>query len=286
MKKTRCFKGIAVAVMTMALFIQGQPAFAADIFDSGEQNIVATENNHSETPIIVTEPSTYNPPEIQTDDSAETPSMPSIDTPSDIPEEMPSDIPSEVPEDSIPEDSVDTPDNEGDEGQSEDGDVNGEGIFSDETGEQQGEEPGAEEPEEEITFCALDFVYEDSDVIITASASQEAELPEHAQMAVMRLTEGMPEYEEAKAASAASLGSKENAAYAFYDVNFIVDGQMVEPPKGTVSMKMEFKTIQMDSNTDIQRVVHIENVEGQKVVNDVTASAGDGEDMKSVDFAF
>lgn len=303
MKKARNFKGIAAVVMAAALFIQGQMAFAADFSDGSDasEKIVMIQNN-SDTTVRGAEQSTYIseekptqlpletpttlPAQTSTDTYIEMPSDIPIEGPSDNPVDTPSDTPAEMPDDSITEEPSDIP-GSGDDGQQPDQDsIDADDIFSDESSGQTEQDNGGETPEEQTPACSLDFVYEDSDVIIKASASQEAGLPEHAMMSVMRLAEGMPEYEEAKAATAANLGAKESADYAFYDVTFIVDGQTVEPPKGTVSMNIEFRAIQMDSTTELQKVVHIENAESQKIVSDVTAAAGDGENMKSADFAF
>ena len=92
-------------------------------------------------------------------------------------------------------------------------------------------------------------------------------------------------YEEAKAASAQTLGTSDDASYCFYDVTFVADGQELSPEKGTVTIKMEFKNIQINAEAQTQNIVHIEDTEAGRQVQDVTSVSGDGSNLQSVDFA-
>lgn len=169
------------------------------------------------------------------------------------------------------------------------------------------EEPTAEEPAAEeapITeegteeFDAFDseefqqeayrteFVYEDAEVLVSARALEEAQLPLNTEMKVVKLLEGTPEFEAAKSATESSLGVDETAEYVFYDVTFEIDGQKIDPADGMVTIQIEFKTIQKDENAGSQSVVHIDETEAGNVVKDVTASTETGNNMSSVNFAF
>ena len=104
-------------------------------------------------------------------------------------------------------------------------------------------------------------------------------------MRAVKLEEGTAAYEEAKAASAQTLGTSDDASYCFYDVTFVADGQELSPEKGTVTIKMEFKNIQINAEAQTQNIVHIEDTEAGRQVQDVTSVSGDGSNLQSVDFA-
>ena len=87
------------------------------------------------------------------------------------------------------------------------------------------------EAEVEVTSYKTDFCFENEEVVITASVSEDAELPENAEMKAEKLEAGSEKYEEAKQASMRDLGTSEDAEYTFYDVTFTVDGNEVELPE-------------------------------------------------------
>ena len=137
-----------------------------------------------------------------------------------------------------------------------------------------------EQPEEYKT----DFVYEDAEVKITARATEAAKFSQNTEMKAEKLQEGTPEYEAAKAASAAKLGTDDQAQYTFYNVYFVADGQKLDPEKGSVNIQMEFKTVQIDPEVQTQSVVHIEDTEAGTQTSDVTASSEAGSNLSSVGF--
>ena len=139
------------------------------------------------------------------------------------------------------------------------------------------EAPAEEAPVEYKT----DFYYEDEEVVILAAATLEAQIPMNAEMVVRKLAEGTEEYEALKAVSAASIGSDESAEYAFYDVTFAADGVQLDPADDTVSIQIQFKTLQMSETAEHQNVLHI----GETGVKDVTAPAAAGSNVSSVRFA-
>ena len=137
-----------------------------------------------------------------------------------------------------------------------------------------------EQPEEYKT----DFVYEDAEVKITARATEAAKFSRNTEMKAEKLQEGTPEYEAAKAASAAKLGTDGQAQYTFYNVYFVADGQKLDPEKGSVNIQMEFKTVQIDPEVQTQSVVHIEDTEAGTQTSDVTAPSEAGSNLSSVGF--
>lgn len=131
-----------------------------------------------------------------------------------------------------------------------------------------------------------DFLYEDTEVLVSAKALEEAQLPLNTEMKVVKLLEGTPEFEAAKSAAEAEFGVNENAEYIFYDVAFEIDGQEIEPADGMVTVRIEFKTIQKKENTDDQSVIHIDETETGNIVKDITASTEAGNNMSSVNSVF
>ena len=126
------------------------------------------------------------------------------------------------------------------------------------------------------------FRFENEEVLVTASASSAARLPENTQMTVEKLQPGTPAYESAKAMVEAKTGVKQDAEYLFYDVNFFADGQKMNYPEGTVEVQIQFKTEQSASDQE-QTVLHID--ENAQVEN-VTAPAAEGSSMSSVKVTF
>ena len=140
------------------------------------------------------------------------------------------------------------------------------------------------EAEVEVTSYKTDFCFENEEVVITASVSEDAELPENAEMKAEKLEAGSKKYEEAKQASMRDLGTSEDAEYTFYDVTFTVDGNEVELPEGAAVINMEFKDGEVQEN-ETQSALHIAQTEEGTVAQDVTAQTEDGS-LKSVDINF
>lgn len=140
------------------------------------------------------------------------------------------------------------------------------------------------EAEVEVTSYKTDFCFENEEVVITASVSEDAELPENAEMKAEKLEAGSEKYEEAKQASMRDLGTAEDAEYTFYDVTFTVDGNEVELPEGAAVINMEFKDGEVQEN-ETQSALHIAQTEEGTVAQDVTAQSEDGS-LKSVDINF
>ena len=153
-------------------------------------------------------------------------------------------------------------------------------IFSD--GTQPVEIP--EDVEFEISSYKTDFRFENDEVVITATVSEDAELPENAEIKAEKLEAGSEKYEEAKQASMRDLGTAEDAEYTFYDVTFTVDGNEVELPKGAAVINMQFKDGEVQEN-ETKSALHIAQTEEGTVAQDVTAQSEDGS-LKSVDINF
>lgn len=140
------------------------------------------------------------------------------------------------------------------------------------------------EAEVEVTSYRTDFCFENEEVVITASVSEDAELPENAEMKAEKLEAGSEKYEEAKQASIRDLGTTEDDEYTFYDVTFIADGVEIEVPDEAVVINMEFKNVASEEN-ETQSALHIQETEAGVVAQDVTAQSADGT-LKSVGFNF
>lgn len=289
MKNNKYWKKIAAILITSALVMQGTTIFAADA--------AATEETQAEASYEEAEPAPQAE-EQEADEPTEVPEEIPEEAPAEVPEETPAEIPEEVPEEipaEIP-DAGEAPAETPEEGEvpaetPEEGEAPAETPEEDEAPAEtpeEGETP-AELPDEEVPAeetYKTEFRFENEEVVITARASEEAKLPENTEMKAVKLAEGTPAYEEAKKASAEKLGTSEDATYTFYDVTFETEGQKLDPVKGTVAIKMVFKTVLVDETAEKQSVVHIEDTEAGKVVNDVTEAGNAGSNMSSVDFAF
>ena len=141
-----------------------------------------------------------------------------------------------------------------------------------------------EDVEFEIASYKTDFRFENDEVVITATVSEDAELPENAEIKAVKLEAGSEKYEEAKQASMRDLGTAEDAEYTFYDVTFTVDGNEVELPEGAAVINMQFKDGEAQEN-ETQSALHIAQTEEGTVAQDVTAQSEDGS-LKSVDINF
>lgn len=153
-------------------------------------------------------------------------------------------------------------------GTPQDADAQAEAGELQDTDEQEGSEApqdadGQEEKPE--TGVSGTITYEDSEVAVTVTATEAAQLPANTEVKVTRLEEGSEEYEEAKEAARQSVGAGENATYAFYDVTLESEGQALDVEEGTVSVKMEFK-----ADAAKREVVSIEETESGKVARNVT----------------
>ena len=285
------FKKIAAAATVAALLFQVQPAVAADIFDSGDAEAaaeelqepesvemtqaavaeVSEESGQAEASPVEIEPVEIAPVEIEPinidipaeETAAEEPAPEEVQTEepaaeavteiTEAAEEEPAAEETEAPEAEIPAEEADVTE--------------------------------SEELQQETSEYKTDFLFENDEVKITATAAQEAKLPQNTEMKAVKLEEGTAAYEEAKAASAKELGTDENADYCFYDVTFVADGQELSPEKGTVTIRMEFKNIQINAEMQTQNIVHIEDTADGRQVQDVTSVSEDGSNLQSVDFA-
>ena len=285
------FKKIAAAATVAALLFQVQPAVAADIFDSGDAEAaaeelqepesvemtqaavaeVSEESGQAEASPVEIEPVEIAPVEIEPinidipaeETAAEEPASEEVQTEepaaeavaeiTEAAEEEPAAEETEAPEAEIPAEEADVTE--------------------------------SEELQQETSEYKTDFLFENDEVKITATAAQEAKLPQNTEMKAVKLEEGTAAYEEAKAASAKELGTDENADYCFYDVTFVADGQELSPEKGTVTIRMEFKNIQINAEMQTQNIVHIEDTADGRQVQDVTSVSEDGSNLQSVDFA-
>ena len=126
------------------------------------------------------------------------------------------------------------------------------------------------ETETEVKY-GTNFSYEDENIIITAVAQLEAELPENAVLKADPMPEGSIAYEEAVSMVEDQIGEAEEgqeASYVFYDVYFEVNGQRVEPADRLVEVSMNFKTPVLESVEDEQTenvtVIHIDENNGYR----------------------
>lgn len=288
MIKKKYFKKIAVVAATAALLFQVQPAIAADIFEDGETTAAAEEIQEPEAvPMAAAE---ENAEAAETSEEAAAVEVAPVEIePIEI-EPIDIDIPAaddtesteEPAEEAHPEESAQEEAEEITEAAVEESGAEG---TSDQETEVPKENVEAEELQPETPEYKTDFQFENSEVKITATATEEAKLPQNTEMRAVKLEEGTAAYEEAKAASAQTLGTSDDASYCFYDVTFVADEQELSPEKGTVTIKMEFKNIQVNAEAQTQNIVHIEDTEAGRQVQDVTSVSGDGSNLQSVDFA-
>lgn len=288
MIKKKYFKKIAVVATTAALLFQVQPAIAADIFEDGETTAAAEEIQEPEAVPMAAAEENAEAAEASEEAAAvevapveiEPIEIEPIDI--DIPAAEDTESTEEPAEEAHPEESVQEEAEEITEAAVEE---SGAEETSDQETEVPAENAEAEELQPETPEYKTDFQFENSEVKITATATEEAKLPQNTEMRAVKLEEGTAAYEEAKAASAQTLGTSDDASYCFYDVTFVADGQELSPEKGTVTIKMEFKNIQINAEAQTQNIVHIEDTEAGRQVQDVTSVSGDGSNLQSVDFA-
>ena len=207
--------------------------------------------------------------EIQSEEVFEVSEEPVIEFAEDIPEEEvtetePVQEEPEVQPEENQEIQADSSQTVYDEGTGEISGKDVEIIFSDESEE-------LTVPEEPA--IKTDFLYENEEVVITAKVSEEAALPENAEIKAEKLMPGDPRYEGAKKASVDSLGTAEDAEYTFYDITFTVDGNEAELPKGAAEIQMKFKNEIPLEESDKQSALHISKTEDGTVAEDVTAES-------------
>lgn len=145
-------------------------------------------------------------------------------------------------------------------------------------------ETEAEKTEEAEAPAEADFRFENEEVIITATVSEDVVLPENTEMTAVKLEAGSEKYEEAKQASIRDLGTTEDDEYTFYDVTFVADGAELDLPDGAAVINMEFKDTTSEENVT-ESALHIQQTEEGTVAQDVTAENTDGT-LKSVEFNF
>ena len=132
------------------------------------------------------------------------------------------------------------------------------------------------------------FRYEDSRVVITATAPEDANLPQDAEIKADYIAPGTDRYNAAVAAFNSQLSSQlgldaENteAEYVLYDVYFLTaDGSRIEPESGNVKVDMSFKEIQkstVDGDVVNKDVVHLDNDGQAEVVTDYVNTNENGE---------
>ena len=132
------------------------------------------------------------------------------------------------------------------------------------------------------------FRYEDSRVVITATAPEDANLPQDAEIKADYIAPGTDRYNAAVAAFNSQLSSQlgldaENteAEYVLYDVYFLTaDGSRIEPESGNVKVDMSFKKIQestVDGDVVNKDVVHLDNDGQAEVVTEYVNTNADGE---------
>ena len=132
------------------------------------------------------------------------------------------------------------------------------------------------------------FRYEDNRVVITATAPEDAKLPQNAEIKADYIAPGTDRYNAAVAAFNSQLSSQlgldaENteAEYVLYDVYFLTaDGSRIEPESGNVKVDMSFKQIQkstVDGDVVNKDVVHLDNDGQAEVVTKYVNTNADGE---------
>lgn len=116
---------------------------------------------------------------------------------------------------------------------------------------------------EDVSLDKSVFTCEDDDVIITATVSKEAGIPETAELHADKLDEGSSAYETAVAEveKNVSLNKDQELKFIPYDVYFLNAGEKIEPLEGSVQVEMTFKDSLFGSSPDKEEVfaAHIKN---------------------------
>ncbi|MCC8050665.1 MAG: Cna B-type domain-containing protein [Clostridiales bacterium] len=137
------------------------------------------------------------------------------------------------------------------------------------------------------------FTYSDSRVVITATASEAANLPQDAELKADYIIPGSAAYKEAVSRIESQLGStlgmdEENTqtAYILYDVYFLSGGERIEPEDGTVSVSMVFRQavdLGMEGELINTEVVHVKDSGVAEVVTDYVNVNANG-DVTAIGF--
>lgn len=141
---------------------------------------------------------------------------------------------------------------------------------------------------EETEVSKTSFTYEDNRVVITATAPEEANLPQDSELKADYLQPGSETYNAAVAAFNSQLadelglnGENRTAEYVLYDVYFLTaDGSRIEPESGHVKVDMTFKQIQestVDGEVVNKDVVHLKNDGVAEVVTEYVNTNAEGE---------
>ncbi|MCC8052049.1 MAG: hypothetical protein LIP10_15610, partial [Clostridiales bacterium] len=143
------------------------------------------------------------------------------------------------------------------------------------------------ETEEATEAPKTSFTYSDSRVVITATATEGANLPQDAELKADYIEPGSDAYNEAVSKIESQLGSSlgltdENteAAYVLYDVYFLSNGEKVEPEDGTVSVNMVFRSaVDLGLTGEIvnTEVIHVKDSGEAEVVTDYVNVNADGD---------
>ena len=144
------------------------------------------------------------------------------------------------------------------------------------------------ETETEVAY-GTEFTYEDSSVVITATAPAEAKIPADAVLKAVLIPEGSDAYLEALNAAVSQLDKDENSEYVgvFYDVYFEVNGMEIEPEAGMVQVSMSFKTPVFEAVQNEIEEYSVIHMKDDGTVEDVTEDVyvTNGGAVNSVDFA-
>ncbi|MCD7883114.1 MAG: Cna B-type domain-containing protein, partial [Lachnospiraceae bacterium] len=149
--------------------------------------------------------------------------------------------------------------------------------------------------EEESEAPKTDFEYADERVIITATAAEEANLPQDAELKADYLEPDSDEYKAAVAAFNAQLSTElgaddENVVveYTLYDIYFLCasTGERIEPEEGKVTVTMTFvEPVATEAEGEVisTEVVHLKNDGEAEIVTDYVDTNSEGE-VTSVGF--
>ncbi|MCD7765179.1 MAG: hypothetical protein LUH53_01475 [Lachnospiraceae bacterium] len=135
------------------------------------------------------------------------------------------------------------------------------------------------EAETEEEAPKTSFTYSDENVVITATASEDANFSQDVELVADYIEPDSIAYEEAVSKIESQLGSSlgltddnTEAAYLLYDVYFLsAEGERVEPEAGTVSVSMVFRQavdLGLTGEITSKAVVHIKDGSTAEVVTD------------------
>ncbi|MCD8346931.1 MAG: Cna B-type domain-containing protein, partial [Lachnospiraceae bacterium] len=147
------------------------------------------------------------------------------------------------------------------------------------------------ESETETEAYKTYFTYSDSQVIVTAIASESANLPADAELRADYIAPNSAVYKAAVSKIESQLGDvlgldNVEAAYVIYDVYFVSAGERVEPENGTVSVQMMFQqSVDLGLSGEItsSEVIHIKESGEAELVTDYVGVSQDGT-LKSMGF--